>query len=56
AGFPNGRKLEDQAIDITLAVLLLDLNVHSPADLLGVSQSMNDVPFANGFHYLAPPH
>lgn len=31
SGFPNGRQLNDPVIDITVAVLLLDLTKHSPA-------------------------
>lgn len=31
SGFPNGRLLQDPVIDVTLAVLLLDLTRHSPA-------------------------
>lgn len=31
SGFPNGRQLNDPVVDITLAVLLLDMTKHSPA-------------------------
>lgn len=30
SGFPNGRNLNDPVIDVTLAVLLLDMTKHSP--------------------------
>ena len=57
AGFPNGRGLADPAIDVTLAVILLDLNVHGPTDLVGaLNPSANDVPFLTDFPYLALPH
>lgn len=60
AGFPNGRKLDDQVIDITLAVLLLDLSV-SPSQLrafadLPVNPEHNDKTFSNTFPYLATKH
>lgn len=35
-GFPNGRQLNDPVIDVTLAVLLLDLTKHSPGLLAGL--------------------
>ena len=58
AGFPNGRALEDQSIDITLAVVLLDLNTH-PVTLLAdlpLNPPANDKEFMAQFPYLAPPH
>lgn len=56
SGFPNGRRLEDPVIDVTLAVIFLDLGVHSPATLAGVpvNPPANDVQFQAGFPYLAP--
>lgn len=36
SGFPNGRRLNDPVVDITLAVLLLDMSKHSPALLAGL--------------------
>ena len=36
SGFPNGRLLNDPVIDVTLAVLLLDMTRHSPALLAGL--------------------
>lgn len=58
AGFPNGRGLADPVIDVTLAVLLVDLTVHAP-DLfasLPLNPPANDVAFASEFPFLAPPH
>ncbi len=58
--FPNGRDLTDQAIDITLAVALLDLSVdgQDAATLAGVplNPPANDVAFSTDFPYLAAPH
>lgn len=60
AGFPNGRKLEDPVIDVTLAVVLLDLSVdgQDPTTLAGVpvNPPANDVAFSDAFPYLAAPH
>jgi hypothetical protein len=58
AGFPNGRRLEDPVIDVTLAVILLDLNVHSPLLLasLPLNPPANDVEYSAEFPYLAYPH
>jgi hypothetical protein len=55
AGFPNGRRLQDPVIDITLAVLLLDLSKHSPALLasLPLNPAANDKPFSSTFPFLA---
>ena len=56
-GFPNGRRLEDPVIDVTLAVVLLDLSVHGAGTLVGVlNPAANDVPFTAEFPYLAAPH
>ena len=55
-GFPNGRRLTDQVIDITLALILLDLNTHNVTTLLGVNPTAGDLPFGARFPYLAPPH
>jgi hypothetical protein len=57
AGFPNGRALADPVIDVTLAVLLLDLSVHSATDLVGaLNPATNDVAFLTEFPYVAPAH
>ncbi len=57
SGFPNGRRLPDPVIDVTLAVILLDLTVHSPATLAGLplNPPANDQPFRSTFPYLAAP-
>jgi len=58
-GFPNGRLLSDPVIDVTLAVILLDLGVdgQEATSLVGVlNPSANDVPFEMTFPYLAPAH
>lgn len=56
AGFPNGRRLQDPVIDITLGVIFLDLTKHSPGTLASVpvNPSGNDRPFRSSFPYLAP--
>jgi Domain of unknown function (DUF4331) len=56
AGFPNGRLLTDPVIDVTLAVVLLDLSVEGQdaTSLVGLNPSENDVPFEAAFPYLAP--
>ena len=58
AGFPNGRNLADPVVDITLAVVLLDLNKH-PVDLfakLPLNPAKNDREFLPDFPYVALPH
>ncbi len=55
-GFPNGRRLNDPVIDVTLAALFLDLKTH-PADTFAkipLNPSGPDVPQPAGFPYLAP--
>jgi hypothetical protein len=58
AGFPNGRRLQDPVIDVTLAALLLDLGRHPPTTLAGLplNPPTNDLPFLARFPYLAFPH
>jgi hypothetical protein len=66
AGFPNGRMLPDPVIDVTLAVILLDMTVHTPTTLvtadpdsdgtMGVNPETNDVAYLTDFPYLAAPH
>jgi len=56
--YPNGRTLEDQVVDITLAAVLLDLGAH-PLDTfasLPLNPAANDVDFEADFPYLAPPN
>lgn len=57
SGFPNGRRLHNPVIDITLAVIFLDLSVHSPATFarIPLNPPANDLPFRTNFPFLAPP-
>lgn len=57
AGFPNGRRLEDPVVDITLAAIFLDLTKHSPLVLanLPLNPASNDVPLRTSFPYFAAP-
>lgn len=59
-GFPNGRRLGDPVMDVTLAVVLLDLAVEGQTALtlagLPLNPPANDVPFGTVFPYLATPH
>jgi len=58
-GFPNGRRLEDDVVDIALRVVAgaLDpaFNV-SPNNELGDTVVGNDLPFLSTFPYVALPH
>ncbi|WP_265529610.1 DUF4331 family protein [Sphingomicrobium marinum] len=56
SGFPNGRALPDPVIDVTLAVIFLDLSTNGPATLanLPLNPSANDLAFRSNFPYLAP--
>lgn len=57
SGFPNGRRLEDPVIDLTFAVIFLNLDVH-PVDTLvklPLNPATNDRPFRADFPYLALP-
>lgn len=57
--YPNGRKLTDQVVDITLAAVLLKLGPQQPLTLFAdipLNPPENDVPFTAEFPYLAPPH
>lgn len=58
SGFPNGRRLEDPVIDVTLAVILLDLAIEGqdPTSLVGLNPTANDLPFETDFPYLASRH
>jgi hypothetical protein len=56
-GFPNGRRITDPVIDITLALVLLDMQTHVPAALVGIlNPTQNDKTFLPQFPYLAAPH
>lgn len=57
SGFPNGRRLPDPVIDVTLAVIFLDLTVHGAGTLAGLplNPPANDVAFRAGFPFLAQP-
>lgn len=55
SGFPNGRDLDDPVVDITLAVIFLNLLVH-PANTFAripVNPGSNDVPLRTSFPYFA---
>ena len=58
AGFPNGRRLSDDVIDIALRVVMgVLIPGHNPnADGLGDGVNANDVPFLSSFPYVAYPH
>ena len=59
AGFPNGRRLADDVVDIELRVVagvLVDGFNIAPNNLLGDGIDVNDRPFLPSFPYLAPPH
>ena len=57
-GYPNGRRLEDPVVDITLAAVLLDLGEHPLTTFaeFPLNPPENDVPFQAEFPYLAAPH
>lgn len=54
AGFPNGRRLVDDVVDIALQVVEGEL-VGAPNDL-GDAVDANDVAFLDAFPYFAQPH
>ena len=66
AGFPNGRRLEDDVVDIEVRAIaqgygpflhsLLGLPDKSPNDQLGDGVNANDKPFLSPFPYVAVPH
>jgi hypothetical protein len=59
AGFPNGRRLADDVVDIELrvvaGVLVEGFNI-APNNQLGDGIDANDRPFLPYFPYVAPPH
>ena len=58
AGFPNGRRLPDDIIDVSLRVVLGVLlpNHQAIADTIGDGVDANDVSFNTQFPYVAYPH
>src|SRR6266404_5929218 len=66
AGFPNGRRLEDDVTDIELRAVadgygtllngLFGLPNHSPNNQIGDGVNQNDVPFLEHFPYVATPN
>ncbi|MDM7957568.1 DUF4331 family protein [Blastomonas sp.] len=57
AGFPNGRRYLDPVVDVTLAVIFLDLSRHPATTFanLPVNPAAVDQPLPNTFPFLAPP-
>lgn len=55
AGFPNGRRLQDPVIDLTLGYLFTDLTKTPPDGVakLAVNPPANDKPFLTEFPYVA---
>jgi len=61
AGFPNGRRLIDDVVDIAERAaaggyVLRPATNKRPANKLGDGVNFNDVPFLPYFPYVAPPH
>jgi hypothetical protein len=66
AGYPNGRRLGDDVVDIELRAIAcgygpilhtaLGLCDLSPNDQIGDGVDANDKPFLSTFPYVAPPH
>ena len=59
AGFPNGRRIHDDVVDIALRVVagvLVDGFNVSPNNALGDGVDGPDVPYLAGFPYAAEPH
>lgn len=54
AGFPNGRRLSDDVVDIELQVLMGELT--GAKNDLGDGVNTNDLAFGNSFPYVALPH
>jgi hypothetical protein len=54
AGFPNGRRLTDDVVDITLQAAVGVLG--GVRTSLGDGVNVNDVQFRTTFPYLAQPH
>lgn len=58
AGFPNGRRLTDDVVDIALQVVAGILPPFNMTAASAITQGVpfNDVPFLNTFPYVASPH
>lgn len=66
AGFPNGRTLGDPVMDVTLALVLLDLSGSGTCGAgtcavttfvdIPLNPTANDVAFGSSFPFLAAPH
>jgi hypothetical protein len=58
AGFPNGRRLADDTIDVALRVVEgVLIPGHDPTvDILTDGVDQNDLAFQSAFPYLALPH
>lgn len=61
AGFPNGRRVGDDVVDIVLqaaagATPLTPAFLRSPNNILGDAVERNDVPYLSFFPYLGIPH
>ena len=57
--YPNGRRLEDPVVDLTLAAVLLKIQPSQPLLLFAdipLNPPANDVPFRPEFPFLAAPH
>lgn len=57
AGFPNGRRFLDPVVDVTLAVVFLDLTRHPATTFAALPVNPNgiDQPLQANFPFLAPP-
>jgi len=65
-GYPNGRRLGDDVVDIDLRAIAqgygsflngaFGLPNLSPNNLVGDGVDANDVPFSGAFPYVANPH
>ncbi len=57
-GFPNGRRLSDDTIDISLRAVMgvLLANHDAAAETLGDGVDANESPFLGHFPYVAYPH
>ena len=60
-GFPNGRRLADDVVDIALQAVaggtpFTQAQYHAPNNQLGDGVNQNDKPFLTVFPYLASPH